>query len=51
MSWRLLAYLRALTVGLVAGTITNSPTVAGLAALVFASTWVAIDRYVDRKPS
>jgi len=50
MSWRLLPYLTALLVGLVTGTIANSPTVAGLAALMFASTWIAIDRYVDRNP-
>jgi len=44
LSWRVLPYLTALLVGVLAGTIADSPVVAGLAALVFASIWASFDR-------
>jgi len=48
ISWRLVPYLTALLVGVIAGTFANSPRVAGLAALSFSSIWVFVDRRLDR---
>lgn len=48
-SRRLAPYLTALLVGLIAGTIDNSPTVAALAALAVCSAWVIVDR-ANRDP-
>lgn len=39
-----LRYGAALLVGVIAGTLADSPTVAGLAALVFAAVWAGLDR-------
>lgn len=44
LSAHLLPYGAALLVGVIAGTIADSPTVAGLAALVFAAVWTGVDR-------
>jgi hypothetical protein len=50
MSWRLLPYLTALLVGVLTGTIANSPLVAALAALVFSATWALFDHRCDNSP-
>ena len=50
LSRQFLPYLTALLVGVLAGTIANSPVVAGLTALVFASIWASFDRRSDSAP-
>jgi len=45
-----LPYLTALLVGVTAGTLANSPVVAALATLVFATVWTYADHRSNRPP-
>ncbi|MDX6689647.1 MAG: hypothetical protein QOG15_1104 [Solirubrobacteraceae bacterium] len=47
LTWRLLPFVTALLIGVVAGTIADSGIVAGLAALMFAAIWDSVDRGSD----